>query len=190
MEFWVNGVALTVTSISGIISNLICITILLCCRRRLNFRPAFSNLLALLSFFYIFVLAEDLAMYCAPALSTPRSIFKTYFFPVISVNVYPLLQIALSGVSLTLVSIALECYLNICTTSKSFWHHMWRGWGWVILVIVLSVLFNLNAFFEFTYIRSDDLLYVAPTALKIDQIYNNVSIALNIIEVFVAWLCS
>ena len=30
--------------------------------------------------------------------------------------------------------------------------------------------------------RSDDLLYVAPTALKIDQIYNNVSIALNIIE--------
>ena len=51
--------------------------------------------------------------------------------------------------------------------------------------------------------RSDDLLYVAPTALKIDQIYNNVSIALNIIEgdnqlleeinllaVFVAWLCS
>ena len=30
--------------------------------------------------------------------------------------------------------------------------------------------------------RSDDLLYVAPTALKMDQIYNNVSIALNIIE--------
>ena len=28
---------------------------------------------------------------------------------------------------------------------------MWRGWGYVILVIVLAVFFNLNTFFEFTY---------------------------------------
>ena len=32
-----------------------------------------------------------------------------------------------------------------------FQHHMWRGWGYVILVIVLAVVFNLNTFFEFTY---------------------------------------
>ena len=39
--------------------NLICITILLCCRQRLNFAPAFSNLLTLLSLFYIFTLVAD-----------------------------------------------------------------------------------------------------------------------------------
>ena len=39
--------------------NLICITILLCCRQRLNFAPAFANLLTLLSLFYIFTLVAD-----------------------------------------------------------------------------------------------------------------------------------
>ena len=28
---------------------------------------------------------------------------------------------------------------------------MWRGWGYIILVIVLAVLFNLHHFFEMTY---------------------------------------
>ena len=32
-----------------------------------------------------------------------------------------------------------------------FQHHMWRGWGYIILVIVLAVLFNLHHFFELTF---------------------------------------
>jgi len=197
MEFWVNGVALTVTSISGIISNLICITILLCCRQRLNFAPAFSNLLTLLSLFYIFTLAAGLANYSAPTLS---SHFKAYYSPAFIVHTYPLLQIAFSGSSFTLMAIALERYLNICITNhQTIWHHMWRGWGYVILVIVLAVFFNLNTFFEFTYSEiycaeasgcegetgswsSDGHLFIQFTALKMDPIYNSLSIGFNIIE--------
>ena len=38
-----------------------------------------------------------------------------------------------------------------------FQHHMWRGWGYIILVIVLAVLFNLHHFFELTYGTYDQL---------------------------------
>ena len=34
---------------------------------------------------------------------------------------------------------------------------MWRGWGYIILVIVLAVLFNLNSFFELTYGTYDEI---------------------------------
>ena len=104
-----------------------------------------------------------------------------------------------------------------------FQHQMWRGWGYIILVIVLAVLFNLHHFFEMTYDTIDQtycnegsgsegwseishkeeiflhpilisfcltresscwssgsLLYIVPTALKMDPIYNNLSIGLNI----------
>ena len=96
--------------------NLICITILACCRQRLNFAPAFSNLLTLLSLFYIFTLVADqtrnalnlkiptarrqfltttfkaagLANYSAPTLS---SSFKAYYSPAFIVHTYPLLQV-------------------------------------------------------------------------------------------------
>ena len=97
---------------------------------------------------------------------------------------------------------------------------MWRGWGYVILVIVLAVFFNLNTFFEFTYgtyseiycaeasgcegweakqlassdshsciftretgsWSSDGHLFIQFTALKMDPIYNSLSIGFNIIE--------
>ena len=58
---------------------------------------------------------------------------------------------------------------------------MWRGWGYIILVIVLAVLFNLNHFFELTYGTNATYgTYIALTALKMDPIYNNLSIGLNI----------
>ena len=41
--------------------------------------------------------------------------------------------------------------------SSFFQHHMWRGWGYIILVIVLALLFNLNSFFEFTYGTYDEV---------------------------------
>jgi len=59
MDFWVNGVAQTIISISGIIGNIICLTILLRHRHHLNFAPAFANLLVLLSLFYLFTLVAD-----------------------------------------------------------------------------------------------------------------------------------
>jgi len=199
MEFWVNGVLHTIISVSGIISNLICITILLCCRQRLNFAPAFANLLTLLSLFYIFTLAITFVNYSAPTLS---SHFKAYYSPAVVVNTFPFLQIALSGSSYTLIAIALERYLNVCTTNQTVWHHMWRGWGYVILVIVLAVVFNLNTFFELTYgtyseiycaeasgcegetgsWRIDGLLFLDFTALKKNPIYNSLSIGFKFID--------
>merc|ERR1712037_10678 len=101
------------------------------------------------------------------------------------------------------MAIALERYLNICITKhQTIWHHMWRGWGYVILVIVLAVFFNLNTFFEFSYgtyseiycaeasgcegetgsWSSDGHLFIGFTALKMDPIYNSLSIGFNIIE--------
>ena len=101
-----------------------------------------------------------------------------------------------------------------------FQHHMWRGCGYVILVILLAVFFNLNTFFEFTYgtyseiycaeasgcegwvarqlstldshsciftretssWSSDGHLFIQFTALKMDPIYNSLSIGFSIIE--------
>jgi len=148
MDFWVNGVAHTIISISGIIGNLICLTILLVRRHRLTFTPAFANLLILLSLFYIFTLAAGLVDYSAPELSAD---FKNYLSPIFMVYTYPLLQIAYSGISYTLMAISLERYLNISTINQTVWHHMWRGWGYIFLVIVFAVLFNLHHFFELTY---------------------------------------
>ena len=98
--------------------NLICITILLCCRQRLNFAPAFANLLTLLSLFHIFTSVADqtrntlnlklstlteareffdnnfqaltFVNYSAPTLS---SHFKAYYSPAVIVTTYPFLQV-------------------------------------------------------------------------------------------------
>jgi len=203
MVFWVNGIAHTIISISGIIGNLICLTIFFCHRHHLNFAPAFTNLLVLLSLIYIFTLAAGLVDYSAPELSAD---FKAYLSPIFMVYTYPLLQIAYSGSSYTLMAISLERYLNISNNNQTIWHHMWRGWGYIILVIVLAVLFNLHHFFELTYGTYDQLycaegsgsegesgcwssgsiLYLAPTALKMDPIYNNLSIGCNIFGGFVS----
>jgi len=205
-DFWVNGVAQTIISISGIIGNIICLTILLRHRHHLNFAPAFANLLVLLSLFYLFTLAAGLVDYSAPELSAD---FKAYHSPIFMVYTYPLLQIAYSGSAYTLMAISVERYLNISNNNKTVWHHMWRGWGYIILVIVLAVLFNLHHFFELTYGTYDQsycnvtnegsgsegesgcwssgsILYLAPTALKMDPIYNNLSIGCNIIGGFVS----
>jgi len=199
MSFWVNGVLHTVISISGIISNLTCITILLCYHDRLKYKPAFANLLILLSLFYICDLAAKLANYSAPTLS---SYYMAFLSPIVYVNTYPLAQIAFSGSLYTLMAIALERYLNICKHANySVWHHMWRGWGYMTLVIVAAVFFNINSFFEFTYgtyrqtycadggcegEEYQGMLFISATSLRKNPIYNILSIGFNIFEVVVS----
>ena len=41
--------------------------------------------------------------------------------------------------------------IRLYILSESVQHDMWSGWGYVILVTLFSILFNLNTFFELTY---------------------------------------
>ena len=41
---------------------------------------------------------------------------------------------------------------------SSLQHHLWRGWGYVVLVIFFSVVFNVHTFFELTTTKVENHL--------------------------------
>jgi len=183
INFWVNGVLNMPISVLGIIGNLICIGTLVKHHQSLKLKPAFTKLLVLLSLYYIFSLVFGIVLRGLPGLWI--DLRTENIFTILSVNSYPWARIVHTGGFLTLLSIAFKRYLNICAkTRPMIWvyiflffshqnvvlsqnvilfmstrkHHLWRGWGYVVLVIFFSVVFNVHTFFELTTTKVENHL--------------------------------
>ena len=62
-----------------------------------------------------------------------------------------------SGSVYSVIAVAIERYFNIC---KPFHRNLWsvcEGWGYISLVIIFSILYNVTKFLEFKtyYVRED-----------------------------------
>merc|ERR1719447_2424893 len=179
-------------SVLGIIGNIICIGTLVKHHQRLKFKPAFTKLLVLLSLYYIFSLVFGIVLRGLPGLWIHLRMEN--IFTILSVNSYPWARIVHTGGFLTMLSIAVERYLNIFAKARPT-HHLWRGWGYVILVIFLSVVFNIHTFFELTTAKvvthlSDgdnsegpyEMVVAKPTDLRLDETYMKTSVILAILR--------
>merc|ERR1719474_182142 len=181
-------------SVLGIIGNLICIGTLVKHHQSLKFKSAFIKLLVLLSLYYIFSLVFGIVLRGLPGLWI--DLRTENIFTILSVNSYPWARIVHTGGFLTLLSIAFKRYLNICAkTRPMIWHHLWRGWGYVVLVIFFSVVFNVHTFFELTttkvenHLSEDDnqegpyeVVVAKPTDLRLDETYMKTSVILAILR--------
>ena len=50
------------------------------------------------------------------------------------------------------------CAQNVILFMSTRKHHLWRGWGYVVLVIFFSVVFNVHTFFELTTTKVENHL--------------------------------
>jgi len=194
INFWVNGVLNMPISVLGIIGNIICIGTLVKHHQSLKFKSAFTKLLVLLSLYYIFSLVFGIVLRGLPGLWIDLRMEN--IFTILSVNSYPWARIVHTGGFLTMLSIALERYLNICAKVRpTIWHHLWRGWGYVILVIFFSVVFNIHTFFELTTAKvvnhsserdnregPHEMVVAKPTDLRLDETYMTTSVILAILR--------
>jgi len=142
LEFYINGCALMITTIFGLVGNLVCISLLQRRRERLN--PTFSNLITWLaiidSVFLIFVTLT----FSLPSLSAQ---YKKWIFPVLLPFTLPLTSISLTASLYLVIATSVERYLQLyherCSNKGSFF-------GYVLPVLVFSIFYNIPKFLEFT----------------------------------------
>lgn len=168
VEFYINGCALLITSIFGIIGNVICIALLQFKSSRLN--PTFSNLISWLaiidSMFLIFVLLT----FSLPSLSTE---YKTWVFPTVLPSTLPLTSITLTASLYMVVATSVERYLQLYYPSYS---NKGSFLGYVLPVVVFAAFYNTPKFFEFTTVYDN-----AVPRLKVTEFRSNTDYSIYVL---------
>jgi len=143
-SFWIEGVAVLLISIFGILGNLLCLFVFN--QKTVDLKPSFSNILKCLSIYDMALLTGVLLLYTFPALSQAYSDkVKPYSHPI----VIPLTQVALTGSVYSVVIVAMERYFNICKPFHKNLGSICEGWGYISCVVVFSFLYNVTKFMEF-----------------------------------------
>jgi len=183
-SFWIEGIAVTLVSIFGIVGNIACISVF--SSKSVDLKPSFANILKCLSIYDICLLSGMVAMYGLPIICPPYDLHvKPHLIPL----VLPLSQVALTGSVYSVVVVATERYFNICRPFSTNWGNVCEGGGYIISVVLFSFVYNASKFFEFetTYyqeVAGDNSSYVAAvqlTALRNNLVYNTVYIVINTI---------
>jgi len=196
--FWLEGVALPIVAAFGIIGNVLCVFVFT--KKKMDLKPSFSNILKCLSLFDILFLMCEIWIYGFQKIM-PEYHWNHWIDPIVFPYILPVTQIALTGSVYSVVAVALERYFNICKPFNRNLGSVCDGLGYVIIIIVFSVLYNAIKFFEFTtsYTRCDELYseeecleiwggatnssfqvaMVDYTSLRSHQIYSTINLITN-----------
>lgn len=195
--FWLEGVALPVVALFGIVGNILCVFVFT--KKKMDLKPSFSNILKCLSVFDIIFLMGEIWIYgCVKVM--PEYSWNYWIDPILFPYILPITQIALTGSVYSVVAVALERYFNICKPFHRNLGSVWDGLGYVFTIIIFSVLYNSLKFFEFTteftecaeVVMSvsdcEDILGISPnssvatvqyTKLRTDLVYSTVNLITN-----------
>jgi hypothetical protein len=112
-------------------------------KKDVELKPSFANLLKCLSVFDSLFLCCILLQYSLPALSDS---YLTWVLPHITPFTLPVIHITLTGSVYTVVAVAVERFITVCFPFKQC--HMCSGLGYIIPIVLFSVLYNMAKFFE------------------------------------------
>ena len=187
--FIFEGTLVPIIGSIGFFGNILSILVLKL--RDLDLKPSFANLLVTLCIFdMIFILAVIL-FYTIPIHSI---YYEEHAIPYITPFLLPLIHIALTGSVYSVVAVAMERYCIICNPFN--WQNQGRGFRYIIAIVVFSLLYNLNKFFEvevgYVEVPKTELVnettititnttkaIVTITSLRGDALYTKVVILLN-----------
>lgn len=184
-HFAVNGVAQGLVGIAGLIGNAMAIAVLF--RRDMDLKPTFMQILVTMMTFDFLCIFFNLLVFCLPVLSNE---YKDGVAPYIIPYILPMAQIALTGSIYSTLAVAIERYVSVC-------HPHYVGFSEagkmaVTGVILFSIVFNINRFFEYktcyatevkafneTYNETIQIVYPDVTDLRKDRHYVQVTMAVT-----------
>lgn len=139
--FWFEGVFVPIIGSVGILGNVLSIIVLT--RRELDLKGSFLNLLVTLCVFdMLFILAVNL-FYTVPIHS---SFYEQELIPYLTPMLLPAIHIVLTGSVYSVVAVAVERYMIICNPFNCNVHG--QGGRYIAAIVVISIVFNVNKFFE------------------------------------------
>jgi len=141
IAFIIEGVLLPILATFGIIGNLLCVWTFN--KKDVELKPSFANLLKCLSIFDTVFLACILLQYSLPTLSEE---YYIWVLPYITPYTLPIIHISLTGSVYSVVAVAVERFITVCFPFRKC--QMWNGLGYIIPIILFSILYNLVKFFE------------------------------------------
>jgi len=142
LEYYLCGWGILCWAIFGLLGNTFSILILK--YRKVKMNQTFTNLLVWLAAIdSIFLVCVTLS-FCLPSLSPS---YKSSVFPLILPSLLPLTSVALSTSVYCVVALTLERYLHIARPQAS---NKGSFFGYILPVMVFSLLYNAPKFFEFT----------------------------------------
>jgi len=139
--FVIEGVILPVLATAGIVGNLLCVWTFN--KTDVELKPSFANLLKCLSIFDTIFLVCILLEYSLPILSQQ---FYIWVLPRITPIIVPFIHISLTGSVYSVVAVAIERFLTVCFPFQQC--QMCNGLGYIVPIVLFSVLYNLVKFFE------------------------------------------
>jgi len=139
--FIIEGVLLPILATLGIVGNLLCVWTFN--KKDVELKPSFANLLKCLSIFDTIFLICILLQYSLPTLSEE---YYIWVLPYITPYTLPIIHISLTGSVYSVVAVAVERFLTVCFPFQQC--QMWNGLGYIIPIIMFSILYNLVKFFE------------------------------------------
>lgn len=139
--FIIEGVLLPILSTLGVIGNILCVWTFN--KKDVELKPSFANLLKCLSVFDTIFLCSMFVQYSVPLLSTE---FLVWIHPYLTPYVVPIIHISLTGSVYTVVSVALERFITVCFPFTQC--QMCNGLGYIIPIVLFSILYNITKFFE------------------------------------------
>jgi len=192
-SFVIEGCMLPLISLPGIIGNIVCLFVL--SSKAVDLQPSFANILKCLSCWDIIFLTGVNLIFCLPHHS---STYSSRVLPHMVPIALPLTQIALTGSLYTVVAVALERYYSICKPFKTNYADSKNGLVVIIIIVVVSFVYNITKFFEFetvpryeivqsandneienlTESRSEDWM-VQLTDLRLNPVYFNAYVVCN-----------
>ena len=174
--FWIEGVAVSVVAILGILGNMLAMTVF----TRKKMRNSFNLLLVALACFdamYLFgaIFGAIFGAMGHFGLSTDtHTILYPYFL-------YPLQSIVFSASIFMIVSIAIERYTVVCQPQKyaeaMLEKHAVakRLLKYVGAVTILALVLSVNKFFEVKLVMIEDIKFIGITELRSHPTYSKVS---------------
>ena len=140
--FWVEGVLVPVVGTLGVSGNVL--SVILLTKQELDLKKSFRNLLIMLCVFdLLFVICMNL-FYTLPV---HFRVYNDEMIPYLTPFLLPLIHITLTGSVYSIMAVAGERYCIICKQ----WMSQSDGKGCIFSIILFSLLFNVNKFFEVTF---------------------------------------
>jgi len=141
VAFLIEGILLPFLAAFGIIGNVLCVWIFN--KKDVELKPSFANLLKCLSIFDTIFLTCILFQYTLPTLSES---YYVWVLPHITPYNLPVIHITLTGSVYSVVAVSVERFLTVCFPFRQC--KMCNGLGYIIPIVVFSVLYNVVKFFE------------------------------------------
>ena len=162
LDFYLSGIILLMVCLLGLLCNLLVVVVL----THRSMRSSTNSFLLALALFDSMVLLCTTFLICFPPLS---SIYSSLIFPHIVAYIYPLALLAQTCTIWITVSFTVERYIAVTHPLKaSSMCTIKRARLTTVLVVTISVIYNLSRWFEYRSVKvyhTDELNNTAPVLI-------------------------